>query len=356
MSAFDSLIGNSLIKERLLRLAKKQTLPNSILFSGPEGVGKCLFAKALAIDVLGHEHHPDLHQYYPEGKMGLHSINSMRKFSEEVYIAPYSAQRKIFIIHEADRMWPYGANALLKTFEEPALDAIIILITSAPEMLLPTILSRCFTFRFQTIPEEDIVSLLQTQWHQSPEAAQRLASHSRGSLGKAVMLLQGGGNAIRDMILQLLRKGKISDYCFLCRELEQITSKLEELKKQVEASCREELLLVPAENLTAVQLDNLEKEIDGVASMKIKQDMRTLFEVIGDWYRDMELIRVHADRRYLIHKDYEEDLEQAFQRGELLPLVEVQNILSKSMLSLERNTGIDLCLENLFLQLYTQKT
>ena len=351
MSAFDALKGNDLIKERLLRLVKNQRLPNSILFSGPDGVGKSLFAKALAEHVLGQDQHPDLHHYYPEGKMGLHSINSMRKFCEEVYIAPFSAKWKFFIIHDAERMWPYGANALLKTFEEPAKDAIIILITSTPEALLPTILSRCFTFRFQTLSETDIVTLLKRKWDQPAEEAEKLAARARGSLGKAVMLLQGGGNEIRSMILQLLAKGKISDYRYLCQELEQITTKLEDLKKKVEESCREELLLVPAENLTAVQLDSLEKEIDGVASMKMKQDMRTVFEVIGDWYRDIALLRVQGNRKYLIHKDYEHDLEQALQRGESRPLESIQEILSKSILSLERNTGIDLCLENLFLQL-----
>src|SRR5207244_2098356 len=59
-----------------------------------------------------------------------------------------------FIIHEADRMLPYSSNALLKTFEEPPLDSVIILLTNALETILPTIRSRCRLVNFQTDKNE----------------------------------------------------------------------------------------------------------------------------------------------------------------------------------------------------------
>jgi DNA polymerase-3 subunit delta' len=351
MNPFNSLLGNDLIKHHLLRLAKNKALPNSLLFTGPDGVGKGLFAKALATFMLGQELHPDLHEYYPEGKIGLHSIHSMRKFSEEVYMAPFSAQGKIFILHDAERMWPYGANALLKTFEEPPKDTIIILISSMPEVILPTILSRCCTIRFHSLLEKDIITILKNTLGQSQEEAEKLASQAQGSPGKAVMLLKEGGNEIRKMILQLLAKGKIRDYRLLVHELEAITEKLEGMKKKVEESCREEWLTSPAENLTAIQLDSLEKEIDGAAAMKMKQDMRSLFDVILSWFRDIQLMRVSGNRKYLMNGDFEDEMEQALQRGEILPLEVVQEAISKAILSLERSVSLNLCLETLFLKI-----
>lgn len=135
---FEKIAGNSRIKDYLQRFPIKS---HSLLFAGPDGVGKKLFAQAVAESLLGAPHHPDLHMYRPEGKTGMHSILSMRQLSEEVYLAPFSGQRKVFIIDDADRMQNVGANALLKTFEEPAKDSVIILISSRPSALLPTILS-----------------------------------------------------------------------------------------------------------------------------------------------------------------------------------------------------------------------
>ncbi len=352
-SAFEALVGNEQIKDRLLKWAEKDTLPNSLLFAGPDGIGKGLFAKALAVHMLGQEKHPDLHHYYPEGKIGLHSIHSMRQFSEDVYMAPFSAKKKIFILHDAERMWPYGSNALLKTFEEPPEDAIIILISSAPEDLLPTILSRCFILRFHALAERDISVALQRKYGQEEKEADHLALRAQGSLGKAVMLLEGGGHEAREMILKLLSQGRGINYSFLSRELEKITEKLEEMKKKVEEAAREEMVLVPKENLTAIHLDSIEKELDGISAMKMKQDMQALFDVILGWYRDMHLVKVAGNRKYLMHSDYYEEIHQALQRGELLPLEFVQEALSKALLSLERSIGINLCLETLFLKLYS---
>ena len=136
---FEDIVGNDQIKEYLKRMVEQRAVANSLLFAGPEGIGKSLFAHALAKMLLGSDSHPDLHVYRPEGKIGMHSIDSMRQFSEDVYLAPFQGQWKVFIIHDAERMLTYSANALLKTFEEPAKDALIILLSSAPAALLPTI-------------------------------------------------------------------------------------------------------------------------------------------------------------------------------------------------------------------------
>jgi DNA polymerase-3 subunit delta' len=120
--AFDDIIGNDQIKNYLAGMVEKRMIAQSLLFAGPDGIGKSLFAQSFAKLIVGAKNpsHPDIYHYHTEGKIGMHSIQSMRQFSEEVYLGPYEAKKKVFIIHDAHRMLTYSANALLKTFEEPA--------------------------------------------------------------------------------------------------------------------------------------------------------------------------------------------------------------------------------------------
>lgn len=124
---------------------------NALLFAGPAGSGKrdaaYKLSKKLA-DTL------DIHIYRPQGKGAMHSISSMRELANEAYLVPNQSKHKVFLIEDADRMLKYSANALLKTFEEPPLDTLIILISNKPHRLLPTILSRCRTVHFAPVAKQ----------------------------------------------------------------------------------------------------------------------------------------------------------------------------------------------------------
>ncbi len=141
---------------QLQQLIQQAQVPHALLFAGPEGSGKRQAALDLAEAFLGPfpGQHPDLHLYAPDSAGGMHTIDAMRRLIEEVYMAPFSAPSKVFIIEQADRMLPTSSNALLKTLEEPALNCYIILLTATPESILTTILSRVrkFTFHLKTRP------------------------------------------------------------------------------------------------------------------------------------------------------------------------------------------------------------
>jgi DNA polymerase III delta prime subunit len=124
----------------LSQLAQKKTIPHALLLLNGEKR-----ALTLAQQLVGSQrlHHPDIHHFYPEGKAGLHPIDNLRKLAEDVALAPFEAPYKVFLIHEAERMAPTSANALLKTFEEPAERTVILLITRHRDRILPTVLSRC---------------------------------------------------------------------------------------------------------------------------------------------------------------------------------------------------------------------
>ena len=186
------IIGNSDIKKYLQRIVMSNRIGNSLLFSGPDGVGKGLFALELATMLLGeenrerifHRNHPDVRELRPEGKVAMHSMDALRSFISDVNLAPFEAKRKVFILLSADRMLPTSSNALLKTFEEPPQDTIIILLTSSPELLLPTILSRCSKISFKPVPEMELVAWLQNHHQVSSEKeACKVARLSKGSPG-----------------------------------------------------------------------------------------------------------------------------------------------------------------------------
>lgn len=156
MSKIDEISADLTVKKHLKKLLEKT--PHCLLFEGPKGSGKEALADAFARALLKttKKDPPDLRHLYPEGKGNHHPIHSIRQFIQETALPPFEAERKVFIIHEADRMLPTSSNALLKTLEEPVSAVTIILITTHPELLLPTVTSRSFRIPFlQLKPEED---------------------------------------------------------------------------------------------------------------------------------------------------------------------------------------------------------
>jgi DNA polymerase III subunit delta' len=363
-SYFDHLIGNEHVKVYLTRMFQNNKVGNSLLFAGPDGVGKSLFAHELAKMMICCEdlegkhrrkiesgNHPDIRIYQPEGKIGMHSIDSLRQFTEEVYLPPYEAKWKFFIVHDADRMLVYSANALLKTFEEPAPNSIIVLLSSSPALLLPTILSRCRTIRFHAIPTDSIAKFLQETKGVLDEGARQIAVLARGSMGAALRLFTDGKDPMREFILNLLVKGKMSTYSQLIKAAGEINEKIESAKKNVDDSVRTSLLKKLPQDLTAFQKQNLEKEIEGAISMQVNSTVTNLFEVVLAWYRDLHLLKVDGNLSFLFHPDYLPHEKQALEREEPLSLEEVQEVLSDAKLSLARSTAINIIFENLFLQL-----
>ena len=154
---------------RTLRTAlSSDKLAHAYLFSGPRGSGKTSAAKILArcIDCeRGPTPEPDnscenclamlagtaldVIEIDAASNRGIDEIRSLR---DSAKFAPASMRMKVFIIDEAHMLTREGANAFLKTLEEPPPHVIFILATTAPEALPPTILSRCQRYAFRRIP------------------------------------------------------------------------------------------------------------------------------------------------------------------------------------------------------------
>jgi len=94
------------------------------------------------------EQHPDCFSLRPAGKMRQISADATRALINKVQVSPAVSVRKVAILHEVDRMNPQAANIFLKTLEEPPAHTTLLLLTTRPYALLPTIRSRVLHFRF----------------------------------------------------------------------------------------------------------------------------------------------------------------------------------------------------------------
>jgi DNA polymerase-3 subunit delta' len=94
------------------------------------------------------DQHPDCFSLRPTGKMRQISADATRELINKVQVSPAVAPRKVAILHEVDRMHLTAANVFLKTLEEPPAHTTLLLLTTRPYALLPTIRSRVLHFRF----------------------------------------------------------------------------------------------------------------------------------------------------------------------------------------------------------------
>lgn len=199
---FSQLIGNRLAKEILQRLHTRVSLPTVLLFHGPSGVGKGLFAEEIARALVKStkEQHPDIHTLRPDPESGQHPIATIRHLLNEAVLPPFEAPVKIFIIHDAEKMLATSSNALLKTLEEPPPKTYFILLSSQLEMLLPTIVSRCNKIQFFAVSEEELGPFLIQKFH--TQDGQKIAVLAQGSVADAIDRINNPINYHQDLLFR----------------------------------------------------------------------------------------------------------------------------------------------------------
>ena len=197
---FEAIIGHQQQIRLLENAIQHQRVAHAYLFGGPEGVGKKQVAQIFARIMLcelnsgcGHCNscantaagsHPDYHTIQAGGDSI--KIEQIRELQSQLVLRSFSGRGKICLIDGADLMTREAANALLKTLEEPVAGTFIILISSHPELLLPTILSRCQKITFSRLPQQELARHLCQELSVTPTAATVLAAISDGSFSKAL--------------------------------------------------------------------------------------------------------------------------------------------------------------------------
>ena len=208
---FRDLVGHRHLLELVAGAVARESLPPSLIFAGPDGVGKRAAAVALAQLVncatpVDHDAcgtcasctriarfvHADVFLVEP-GDTGVIKVDQVREVIERTAYRPFEGRRRVVIVDEADALMSEAQNALLKTLEEPPAASMFVLVTARPDELLPTVRSRCQRLRFGRLSPGDIAAVLMERHDYSPTDAHAAASAADGSLGLA---LDGGSAAL----------------------------------------------------------------------------------------------------------------------------------------------------------------
>jgi DNA polymerase-3 subunit delta' len=183
---------------------------HAYLFSGPAGSGKRTVARAFASALLtegaadpegaalrvAHGAHPDLTWVAPTSAAGILVGDVDEAVVAGAARTPFESSRRVFVIEDADELNDQAANRMLKTLEEPPAFAHLILLTSRPGEVLPTIASRCQPVRFDAPPAEQIAARLERDGV-DPETAGACARLGLGDARRALALAVGEGPALR---------------------------------------------------------------------------------------------------------------------------------------------------------------
>ncbi len=203
---WQKIIGHTKQIDQLKKAALSGKLHHAYLLTGIDGIGKRLVASTCAKSILCQKQtkegnacnkcescikweagtHPDYIYIEPDG--AVIKIDQIRNIKDQLKYPPLVGKHRTIIIDYSEKMNPNAANAALKILEEPPAGNHFFLITSTPNQLLPTIVSRCQTIAFSPLTPSEIEGYLTADGNLSGKEASLAATMSEGSIGRALSI------------------------------------------------------------------------------------------------------------------------------------------------------------------------
>ncbi len=216
--------------------------------------------QCLACKKIEHLNHADVHWVRPESKSRVITVEQMRDLMHEINLKPTEATHKVCVIVAADRLNEKAANAFLKTLEEPPANSILILLTTEPQRILETILSRCLRLNFagdggRPLPPE------QVEWL------------------KAFSNLAAAG-----------QKSLIGRY----RLMDMLARKLTEMRETIDKTLTARSPLERYDNIEADLRERWEKELAAAIEADYRRQRSDLLLALQWWLRDVWLQTLDA--------------------------------------------------------------
>ena len=324
MPGFQDILGHETIKEHFKKAIAVHKVSHAYILAGEAGMGRKSLANAFALTLLCEKgqtepclechackqvlsgNHPDL-IYVTHEKPASIGVDDIREqINDTIQIRPYSANYKIYIVDEAEKMTVQAQNALLKTIEEPPSYAVIILITTNQEAFLPTILSRCVQMKLKPLKDFTIKSYLTQNLHIAEKDADICAAFARGNLGKAIHL------ASSDEFRELFQK-----------------------------------VMVLVKNVGTMDISML---LDCIREMKEQNfDIGEVLDLMQLWYRDVLMFKVTKDMNLLIFKDEYKMINETGEKVDYAGLEAILAAIDTARTRLNANVNMELAMELLLL-------
>jgi DNA polymerase-3 subunit delta' len=323
---FDAILGHDKPKQFIRAALRADRLAHALLFHGEEQIGKKLMARVLAQAVnceaeppcdppdacgvcrscrqIETGSHPDV--TILEATSGKGETEQVREIESRFIYRPLIGRRKIVILDNADLLRQEGANALLKTIEEPPPDSLIILVSARPESLLPTIRSRCQELKFSPPGLGLVIEAVRRRRGLSETDARFLAMVSGGRLGLALEADPAALRAQRAEFLRLVTPDSVASVGALLAVCESVGR-----SEQSEAA----------------------------------------LGWLAAWFRDLVIVKVGGDRDRLLNGDCLAELDALASRLTVEAIVDLAAYVESMERGLERNLNKQLMLEGLLLRL-----
>jgi len=366
---WDTVVGHTAVKLSLQRAVEQNHTNHAYIFTGPRAVGKFMVARAFAAALLCPQggcgtcnicrrvlegKHPDVTVIKPAGKNI--PVDAIRAVRMDAFRRPAEADRKVYIIKNAERMWEEGASTLLKVLEEPPGDVVFVLVTDNSGAVLPTIRSRCQEIRFANIPIEDLKEYLVETRGVTEARADLIARLTGGVLGRALDWCDEPWRLTRrDNVVKTARALRHAD---LNRVLEMAGELYREVRAPVEelvADYQEKKQLLDDGSLDSAVIRRFGKEFDEeLKREQLKEELRGVKEVLSTlswWYRDILIYKEGGDAALLVNRDLEPEIAEEASALPLNKLLRCIELIEESIRAAEQNVTPQLNIESTLLGL-----
>lgn len=324
MAKFQDIIGQEQIKEHLTNVLSTGKVSHAYIINGEKSSGKefiaKVFAQALQCEEGGVEpchqcrsckqaltdNQPDIIRVTHE-KPNTISVDDIRaQVNNDVAIKPYSSKYKIYIINEAEKMTVQAQNAILKTLEEPPEYAVIILLVSNVNSLLPTILSRCVMLNMKPVADELVKRFLCEEMMVPDYKAEVCVAFARGNVGKAKALASS-------------------------EDFENVKTEALALLKYVQD----------------MELSEIIAAIKKITEYKL--EISDYLDIFAIWYRDVLLFKATNDVNHLVFREEIQALRKTAQRSSYEGIETIIQALDTAKKRLDANVNFELVMELLIL-------
>lgn len=324
MAKFTDIVGQEQLKEHLQNAIAMNKVSHAYIINGERNAGKEFIARVFAMalqcekkeaEPCGECHsckqalsnnQPDI-IYISHEKPNTIGVEDIRaQINNDIVIKPYSSPRKIYIVNEGEKMTPQAQNALLKTLEEPPEYAVIVILTTNVEALLPTVLSRCVVLNMKPVSDALVKKYLMEQLGVPDYKANICVAFARGNIGKAKALASS-------------------------EDFEKVKAEALSLLKYIQE----------------MDLNEIIAAVKKITEYKL--EVSDYLDICVIWYRDALLFKATSDVNHLIFREELQALRRTAQRSSYEGIENIIKALDTAKRRLDANVNFELVMQMLLM-------